>query len=436
MPVRSISATSERRDEGETFDEPTLTQPSPEFCPFLTPPHVSTPRSPLLPPSPSRDTFNTSTPSTQVSPASVSSFSSPSSSPFVLSSFDPVVGGGGGPFKTPTRSRVYTLQRSHVTDAVHASASLPTTPSKPNLTSPFFPSDTWNTWPPHPRLHGRRSNIVGQPSLAEEADSPSKKGKNQSGFDMLTPDNAILDPVRKKGLTTRYVLVEGFDKSSGETSVRNLLHVSPNSFRSPEIWPCTDDPISSAQQSCQDLSLVGNLTSRLRSEGAVVLVFHDIRHSVAAVRRLDSGDHFHGQIPGTAHLSARCITRETFEAVRPALFSLEHCRSPPSSWTDSSHAISATGSFTTSTNPNLFSPSRMGFSSCPVTFRPRRSNRLRVHSRFFRSSAKFVRRRPSRTSSMSSSTLTIVMQRRLSGRCTEPSATESVTAAALNRVSL
>ncbi|GAA5989202.1 hypothetical protein JCM5350_007330 [Sporobolomyces pararoseus] len=308
------------RDTGiDTKDDSRSTQSlSNVFSPFLTPPLTSTPHSPLSPSSVPFDHYNTSSASTRLSLPSQTSMSPPSSSALArkASSFDPVVGGvgggGGGALNTPARSRIYSLRNSRLADAARGSTSLPITPAKAtqaftSSSSSLLPSSSSNlvqpstfqsrsTWPPRSRDSTQLGGISRQRSfLPVETETPTKKGKNKLEPEMLVRDESVCNLFEKEEgeeeIATRYVLVEGLNETLSEKDLKTIL-----------FYPF------------RNLSLEGGFSSRLATNGIVVLVFHDIRDSLAAVQHF--GSNATVSIPISSinlELHAHCITRNAFE---------------------------------------------------------------------------------------------------------------------------
>ncbi|GAA5831565.1 hypothetical protein JCM5353_000438 [Sporobolomyces roseus] len=213
------------------------------------------------------------------------------SSSFPHRLFDPAVGGA---MQTPTRSRIYTLQKNQDEDVNRGTASLPITPQKLDFASSLGRNDSSSntshvnaTWPPRSfRISGMDTEKK-EERVVEEQLTPTKKGKGGSRAELLVPDEEVsISLTTKERIATRYVMVEGVDKHSSEKDLRYTLII----------------PLKS-------LSLRGCYTSRLSSEGIVVLVFHDVRDSLSAIDYLDSPN------SGLAHtrLEASCITRKEFE---------------------------------------------------------------------------------------------------------------------------
>ncbi|GAA5859496.1 hypothetical protein JCM8547_006850 [Rhodosporidiobolus lusitaniae] len=219
--------------------------------------------------------------------------------------FNPVVGGGSSTTTTPTNTPTRQAVNPRVSHLKHKSrefASLPCTPLR--SLDRFSTSTTagegqedgagggagkaaW-TWP----LKSANSILVDRANLDSGRNergpqaSPTKQGSTRQG-------GAPGEEVRE--LATRYVLVEGLERTATEDDLRNLL-------------------ISH----CKGLTLRGCYTAVLRSHGLVVLVFNDVRHALAAVR-LFSPDSTRTPLypPHEASLEARCITRESFEELHP-----------------------------------------------------------------------------------------------------------------------
>ncbi|GAA6016326.1 hypothetical protein JCM11491_006816 [Sporobolomyces phaffii] len=305
--IRGLES-SESRDQqrepandeiSEAYDEPTSARSLSEFPAFLTPPHSLSPRSRVSSLSLQRDSSDATLPTTQVSPQSRLGFSPSSSSPLASTSFDPVVGGGRAP-QAPTCSRVYSMRSPPPAKPSRESASLPTTPSNPNLASSsslfspnFAPlsSHPVATWPPRP-LAGSTFDAAerSRGPLPVEPNTPTNKGTSESLPRLLVPDEIRFDLFEGKELATRYVLVEGIDKTSTEQELKNFL-----------VHPYTH------------LSLKGCTTSRLGTDGMVVLAFHDVRHALFTARQISAA-----QTPSlgggkASSISASCMTREALE---------------------------------------------------------------------------------------------------------------------------
>ncbi|GAA6063309.1 hypothetical protein JCM10212_006719 [Sporobolomyces blumeae] len=194
--------------------------------------------------------------------------------------FDPVVGGSS---LTSTLRRARDLSKSGSQTLRGPSASLPITPCRVDLArrsasafSPTIVAPASSTWP------------LGSSSIARSLGNVSEQGSTptratvQEGVLLIDNELRGLQP---EPLMTRYVLVEGVDRNSHD-----------HDFRQHVINPCLD------------LSLKRCFTSRLRSDGIVVLVFSDVRDAALAVDRVMSGD-----TRTSSGLAARCIERDAFE---------------------------------------------------------------------------------------------------------------------------
>ncbi|GAA5878357.1 hypothetical protein JCM1840_001389 [Sporobolomyces johnsonii] len=238
-----------------------------------------------------------STPLTPPADASARAFSPPSS-------FDPVVG------STPTRPRRHHMETLE-NDSLHqlGSISLPCTPAKPGLPSSMSPMtgtpctdakldnsrpNQWPwTWPPRSSVAEEGVWRSTGPAFEEgPATTPTRKVNVDSPTLMLVNDETPSPP--SKELATRYVLVQGVERGSTENDIRELL-----------------------VKRCKSLSIKGCFTALLRTHGVVVLVFHDVRHALAALRLFSSSAADPAsRICAPSHealLNARCIARDTFE---------------------------------------------------------------------------------------------------------------------------
>ncbi|GAA5890824.1 hypothetical protein JCM5296_003433 [Sporobolomyces johnsonii] len=236
-----------------------------------------------------------STPLTPPADASARAFSRPSS-------FDPVVG------STPTRPRRHHMETVE-NDSLHqlGAISLPCTPAKSGLPSSMSPMtgtpctdakldnsrpNQWPwTWPPRSSVAADGVWRSTGPAFEEgPATTPTRKVNVDSPTLMLVNDETPSLP--SKELATRYVLVQGVERGSTENDIRELL-----------------------VKRCKSLSIKGCFTALLRTHGVVVLVFHDVRHALAALRLFSSSaaDPASRSFSPSALLDARCITRDTFE---------------------------------------------------------------------------------------------------------------------------
>jgi len=153
------------------------------------------------------------------------------SSSFPHRPFDPAVGGA---MQTPTRSRIYTLQKSQNEDVNRGSASLPITPQKLDFTPSLARTDSASntshvnaTWPPRSFRTSGMGTDQKEERVVEEQLTPTKKGKGGSRAELLVPDEEVSILLKKERISTRYVMVEGVDKHSSEKDLRYTLIVSP-----------------------------------------------------------------------------------------------------------------------------------------------------------------------------------------------------------------
>ncbi|BGP18508.1 hypothetical protein JCM10213_002977 [Rhodosporidiobolus nylandii] len=116
--------------------------------------------------------------------------------------------------------------------------------------------------------------------------TPTKTGANGQHSSMFESFNGVSKPE----LATRYVLVEGLERTVTEDDLRNLL-----------------------SKRCTNLSLRGCFTAALRTHGVVVLVFNDVRHAVASVRIFSRSQDNMLRSSDELFLEARCISRDAFE---------------------------------------------------------------------------------------------------------------------------
>ncbi|GAA5981029.1 hypothetical protein JCM11641_001434 [Rhodosporidiobolus odoratus] len=241
-------------------------------------------------------------------------------------SFNPVVGSSsnsGTPVRpaNPRLSQLKSRQRDF--------SSLPCTPLRSldrfsggnggvftaNSVEGKFSTSPW-TWPPRSASSGIGENGGGglyDLECVDVGEMDTTPTKTKLGVNMVNRSSAGLAHIQQSSLgqplATRYVLVQGLDKGSSEDDLRNLL-----------------------VSRCKGLSLRGCFTSALRSLGIVVLVFCDVRHAVAAVRKLCRGLDENSAISDQSlQLKARCIARDVFEEL--------HVGSPPSPLLSPSEAV-------------------------------------------------------------------------------------------------
>ncbi|GAA5951713.1 hypothetical protein JCM21900_005765 [Sporobolomyces salmonicolor] len=236
--------------------------------------------------------------------------------------FDPVVG------STPTPPRRQPLKtRENDSPPQLRSNSVPCTPAKSGVSSSMAltthaiwadakldnsrPNQSPWTWPPRSSVAGEAAWRTTGPAFEEgPATTPTRKVKLDSSTLMLVNDATLSLP--PKELATRYVLVQGVERGSTEPDIRELL-----------------------VKRCNALSIRGCFTTLLRTHGVVVLVFHDVRHALAALRLFSSSATDPASKIGSqsdmALLEARCISRETFEQL--------HTRPTPNPLLSASEAV-------------------------------------------------------------------------------------------------
>ncbi|BGP42070.1 hypothetical protein JCM10449v2_006072 [Rhodotorula kratochvilovae] len=210
--------------------------------------------------------------------------------------FNPVVGSAS---TTPAR-RERPFKSLFSFDPQVKSASNPATPQRFSAFQPSsFPPDrgdpapapqSW-TWPPRVVKPGEALKRHYTSPLAPsqhstptrfDEDTPTKTGRVAPSL-VDSPFKQVFAPAPVK-LATRYALVEGLRQDLTESDLRELL-----------------------LPRCAGLSVRGCFTARLREYGEVVLLFHDVRHALAAARLVQFDE------SGEQALSAKCISRQDFE---------------------------------------------------------------------------------------------------------------------------
>ncbi|GAA5913015.1 hypothetical protein JCM8208_005667 [Rhodotorula glutinis] len=220
-------------------------------------------------------------------------------------SFNPVVGSSScgttptrlePPFKPVFRFDHLDKSTSDPATPLRFSAFEHGSPWTPDRAKPTVAPSPW-TWPPRNvkpdedlKLHYREPVYpsIDSPSRhCADEHTPTKVGRFASSSSSLLLDST--SPPRKPDSTsapvaTRYVLVEGLRCDLSERDLREML-----------------------LPRCSGLSVRDCYTGRLRVHGEVVLLFHDVRHALAASRLVQFDQ------SGQLALKARCITHKAFE---------------------------------------------------------------------------------------------------------------------------
>ncbi|GAA6046187.1 hypothetical protein NBRC10513_002181 [Rhodotorula toruloides] len=219
------------------------------------------------------------------------------------------------PADTPSKTRFARLDEDPLLSPSKPSprqtASSPTTPLRPGQWATTFgppraspakagEAASW-TWPARPNInqvsHSTSEGVADSPHKSEHGwgNSPSKatptKRTGQAAPLVASPPKAI-NQVKDNVVATRYVLISHLDRDLSETDLREIVLTQ-----------------------CKGLSMRGCFTAFLRAVGQVVLVFHDVRDALTAVRnfklRFELSRSVFAQSSTVAN--AGCITRESFE---------------------------------------------------------------------------------------------------------------------------
>ncbi|GAA6056748.1 hypothetical protein JCM3770_005877 [Rhodotorula araucariae] len=201
----------------------------------------------------------------------------PSGSPLspCAPTFNPVVGSTS---TTPIRpERPFKPFSFSDHDLLVRSASNPATPQRFSASQPWSltpdrvdlePAPQPWTWPPRVTKPGDALKLrYGSPAAPSQDSSPPRFDKDTPTKSGRIATPLVHSPLKQVfqhatfKLATRYVLVEGLRKDLTEADLRGLL-----------------------LPRCEGLSVRGCFTARLRDYGEIVLLFHDVRHAIAAAR--------------------------------------------------------------------------------------------------------------------------------------------------------
>ncbi|BGO93738.1 hypothetical protein NBRC10512_006618 [Rhodotorula toruloides] len=219
------------------------------------------------------------------------------------------------PAGTPSKTRFARLDEDPLLSPSkpppRQSASSPTTPLRPGQWATTFgppraspakagEAAAW-TWPARPTVdQANRSmgeGVVDTPHKSQQGwgNSPSKATPTKrtgQGAPLVASPPKVTNQVKDNVNATRYVLISHLDRDLSEQDLREIVLTQ-----------------------CEGLSMRGCFTAFLRAVGQVVLVFHDVRDALAAVRnfklRFELSRSVFAQSSTVAN--ARCITRDSFE---------------------------------------------------------------------------------------------------------------------------